>query len=276
MSDYRDDRAALRERVRSLETELEIAQSEQERLRKREQEAQELLQENARLMKECEALKLEAKVSPLARQRPLFIAGVVVSILIAGVVVAALADTAERPKRTTLARLPPVPPEAGPKPVPTRTTPIAAVRSKSCRCAAEGDLPTRILTLTPGGEMSFGENRTHFAKFGFDVEGEVMSVSMDVGRETVPPSRVEGGMLHMLMACIDDRVVFAQGQRITAWAWETGRVLWNTTLPEPVGNSENGALAAECTPMEIKQGYLQLPTPGGVVPVALADGARMK
>jgi hypothetical protein len=162
-----------------------------------------------------------------------------------------------------------------PKPKPS-AKPIQATRSASCRCPAKDGIPDRTLTVTPNGEMSFGADRTHFAKFGFDVDGDVMSVAMSAGRETVPPSRVEGGELRMLMACAPDRIVFAQGQHINAWSWETGRMLWSTTLPEPVGSSKNGPLSAECTPMEIKKGTLQVPTAGGIVAVALADGARKK
>ncbi len=255
MSDYRDDRPALRDRIRVLEQELERARTELEGLRERAAEAEELFRVNAKLTTDLEALRLRNK-KKLAPERKQALFSLLGAVGIAGFgvfiyVASARKTPPSKPPRST--------PKAAaakgkaPRPKPS-AKPVQATRSASCRCPKEGDTPDRTLTVTPNGEMSFGADRTHFAKFGFDVDGDVMSVAMSAGRETVPPSRVEGGELRMLMACAPDRVVFAQGQHITAWSWETGDVLWNTTLPEPVGSSKNGPLSAECTPMRDREG----------------------
>ena len=279
MSDYRDDRPALRDRIRVLEGELERtrgelseAQAEIESLKERAAEADSLFQENARLSVSLKKLERKKK----GPQNPMKVMGpvMVVGIVLAGGAVPLMALCSGRSSSKASTPKVALPPKAKAKPTATPQPPPKppATRSSSCRCPAGDAGAEQVLTVAANGSMSFGGDRTYFAEFAMD--DETTAVSLAAARETVPPSRVEGGKLHMLMACAADRVVFAQGQRITAWDLQTGDALWNTTLPEPVGSSVNGALSAECSAIAVKKGRVMVPTPGGTLSVSLEDGSR--
>lgn len=244
MSDYRDDRPALRQRIEALEAELSRSQD-----------------RVAELEERLRAPPVESKPKLGAfRKPPLPAIAIVGLVAVAMAAIIALTTSQSRVAAPIAAqpRQAPVPTPAKPPEPPPRTA------SVSCRCETEvkGSV---VLMYRANGSMSMGGNSTYFLDAGLRVSGPSgeRNVELAPNRDTAPPSALEGGNDRLLLACLQDRIVLALGHRATAWAFEDGRQLWTATLPAPVGQQKNGPLSIECDPLEVKDGVIEVPHPGG-------------
>ncbi len=125
------------------------------------------------------------------------------------------------------------------------------------------------------GSRTLGTRKTHYPTFGLEVSsnGHERHFDLEAEVETAPPDELAGGNVELVVGCLDDRVVFAYQQRVSAWSYATGKRLWSATLPAPVGHTEKGALHVSCTSAPVKQGKVSIAHAGGKTVFDGLDGS---
>ncbi len=187
---------------------------------------------------------------------------------------------ARAPARPRAALTVPKPRTASPR-APKKAAPTyTPTRAAGCACTGENG-KSAWLDYYSSGMMSLGRSQTHYATFGLGVlegtkEKHFDHLATDV--ETAPPDQLPGGNVDLVVGCLDDRIVFAYGQRVTAWSFETGRPLWNATLPAPVGQTKNGSLHVTCSreKAKVKDGKVTIATAAGNLVLDGKDGSRLE
>lgn len=259
MSDYRDDRGALRQRVEALEAELEKSQG----------RVADLETDLERALAKREEPKPVAPRVAMDKRRAQLVAVIGGAALVVGAIGIVLVLSLEN---TTRARREPEPAAkpavTAPKPVPPVLAPW--LTSTSCQCAGEKDEQVRLL-YRANGSMSFGGNRTYFLSMAFRIGALEMEIAP--GIDTVPPSKLEGGDTKLLLACTREKMVLAFGHRVSAWRLDDGKVAWSATLPAPVGQGKNGPLSIECEALAVKADVIAIPYAGGVAKLSAKDGS---
>jgi len=243
VTDYRDDRQALRQRVDDLERELEDAKE-----RAADRDAL-----GARIEElEREKAKLEGRLAGRRRPNSLVFVFVAMAVTSLGVALVAI----------FLLRAPPKPPAPPPPiPMPRKVAPRTPApvpeplweESSTCRCPGDASAPAVVLAFQEGGTLSFGGDVTRFVSWQLQVTpagGDRRDVALAADVETVPAQRVHGGRVELLMACLPESLVLAQGQRVSAWSVESGQELWSHALGTPVGSAKSGELAVGCTALK--------------------------
>jgi hypothetical protein len=260
VSDYRDDRGALRQRIEALEAELEKSQGRVADL--------ETDLERERAERDKPKPKLVQASTPLDKRRAQRVTMIVGAAVVVGAIGAGLAISLESTTRARQEDKPAAKPVvATPKPVPPVLAPW--LTASSCRCAGEKDEGVELL-YRANGAMSFGGNSTYFMNVALRT-GE-LELQLAPGIDTVPPSKLEGGETKLLLACTKDKMVFAFGHRVSAWGMDDGKVAWSATLPAPVGQGKNGPLRIECETLEVKDDVIAIPHAGVVTKLAAKDG----
>lgn len=69
-------------------------------------------------------------------------------------------------------------------------------------------------------------------------------------------------------------MLLALGQCVSAWALNDGRLLWSSTLPAPVGHTENGPLCMACDMAPVKDRIVTLRHAGGTTRIDGKDGSQ--
>lgn len=265
MSDYRDDRGAMRQRIEALEAELE-------RATERNQDLEEEL-ERARI-EESEALEKSAKApaATTSAQRQQIAALVAGGTLI--VCVGMLLTTWDRGKRTVAPAVAPTPkpsPVSSPSliPLPPR------IGSGTCTCRDAKGRSVR-LAYRHAAALSFGGNTTY--ALDVTLQSDTSDPELVLGLDTVPPSKLEGGDSRFGMACGTDRMLLAFRQRASAWSLADGSLLWSVDLPGAggVGQGKNGQLRIECDVLATKDGAVTIPRAEGALRLSLQDGSLIK
>jgi hypothetical protein len=243
VSDYRDDRQALRQRVDDLELELGEAKeraADRDALGARVEEL------------EREKAKLEQRLA--GRPRVTLPVGILLAVAVGMIAMAAAGIIV---MRSSPPRPPPPPPvPTSRKVAPPTRTPVSEplwLESSTCRCPGDENAPKVVLAFQEGGTLSFGGDVTRFVSWQLRVTsagGDRRDVALAADVETVPAQRVHGGQVELLMACSSESLVLAQGQRVSAWSVESGQQLWSHALGIPVGSAKSGSLSVRCTPLE--------------------------
>lgn len=262
MSDYRDDRGALRQRVEALEAELEKSQG----------RVADLERDLATVRAERDEPEPKPSALPVDKRAQLVVGFGVVAVLLAGLGIVATLSL----EKTTGARHEeqPAVKVAAPLPRPAATPTVAPwVASSSCHCSGT-DGENVALVYRAGGAMSFGGNSTYFLNAAFRT-GE-LDMAIALGLDTVPPSKLEGGDTRLLLGCAKERMVLAFGHRVSAWGLGDGKVAWSTTLPAPVGQGKNGPLRIECEALDVKNEVIAIPHAGGTAKLSVKDGSLVK
>jgi hypothetical protein len=270
VSDYRDDRSAMRQRIEALEAELERAT-----------ERNEDLEEDLRLLRleESDALAETTKphaggsTSTSADKRQ------IAALVIGGATIICVGmalTTWDRDAQRATATAQPTPKNS---PVPSqRATPTPVqprVASATCRCLDAKGRSVR-LAYRPSAVMSMGGNMTYSLDVALEADNRDPELPLEL--DTVPPSELKGGDSRFAMACGADRMVLAFRQHATAWSLEDGTRLWSVSLPGAgaVGQGKNGPLRIECDTLESRDGVVTIPRADGKARLALENGSPIK
>lgn len=277
MNDYRDDRQVLRQRAEELARELEQARARAASAERDAARAEEL---------ERQVDELQAQLSALRHGRrrtfpvPFVLTGVAVVFAVGWTLVFRSREASGPAPQVTARATADPKPASTPKRAPS-TKPIELTVSETCRCVS-GSGVTAALAYRAGAVMSLGGHATHMPSLALRVLGLAsdraapLDIPLRVGPHSVPPAKVEGGDVRMLMACLSDRMVLAYEQRVSAWSIEDGQPLWSATLPAPVGTAQSGPLRFECDalPAETK-GRVVIAHAGGKTTLNAEDGSPL-
>jgi hypothetical protein len=271
VSDYRDDRGALRQRVEELEQALERSEQSNKELRGALRKAREPEQPP----------KVPKPHKPLRYTNIPFVLVAAAIVASAGLFVTVMCDVADPARYPEPARLDPrpdPPPESDDwgdrtRPIPTDdprpSTPNQApfADSRSCRCPGAG-APHTLAYRSSSGDGS-----------ALDVVEAMLrgtpTVELLLSSETVPPSALASKKTQLLMACSARNMVLAFGQRVTAWNLANGDAIWIATLPASVGRAEPGAFELECKQLKVTDGAITIEHEGGKTRLSLKDGERI-
>ncbi len=289
VSDYRDDRPALRQRIDALQAELKQARVRADRADQAERRASELEREVLALQGKLEALSPRPAQTPERSQWVMFAAfGTGMLALVGGWLVVSMRSTAPVERQI---RVPPVtraddsPPTPKPRPAP----PPMEV-SPSCQCG--DDATDRVaLAYRVGATMRMGGQATYMLSYALHrlgVAGErketadggaepgLAAFPLVTGVQTVPPGRLEGGDVTLLLQCLPGRMVLAFEQRVSAWSLQKGDPLWSATLPAPVGSARNGPLRIACERLPEPPGEIVvIPHAAGKTRLNIDDGSQV-
>jgi hypothetical protein len=263
VSDYRDDRGALRQRVEALEAELEKSQA----------RVADLETDLAKVRGSRDEPEPKPSALPVDKRHTQLLAGFgAVAVLLGGLGIVAVLSPAKptgaRHEEQAAVKV------ATPLPKPASTPTVAPwVASSSCHCSGT-DGESVALVYRAGGAMSFGGNSTYFLNAAFRA-GE-LDMAIALGLDTVPPSKLEGGDTRLLLGCTQERMVLAFGHRVSAWGLGDGKVAWSATLPAPVGQGKNGPLRIECDALDVKDEVIAIPHAGGTAKLSVKDGSLVK
>jgi len=258
VSEYRDDRAALRERIAELERELEKARKEAQRPQR----------------------KLSGTVTPGDRLLQYWF--ILVSFAVAFGLFFGSRCSRDAPVAATD---PPEPPSPTLSPVtepPTAERPPVWELSTTCRCPPGEGRPGFVLAYAARDSINGGFSVAHFVDWALRFDAPTTASRREVPLSaddvrTVPGERLLGGSAELMFACLPDRVVFALGRRVTAWSTDDGRELWTSALPADVGATEIAKVKVECQRLEVDTKLrIKFPHSRGATRLEGVDGSEVR
>jgi hypothetical protein len=263
VSDYRDDRGALRQRVEELEEALERSERANSRLEADLEKARKPQPQPPPRPDEPKPAKIHE--TPSER---LVLGLVSAGVILIGVFLVPKWLETKPPYKPpdTPPALPSLPlwPDIPSRPAPDPsaiTRPSAGApftEAPSCRCEVGGAATTLAYrSLGTSVEAAFGS---------------AQPIELRLGSETVPPDTLEPKTTEMLLACDSEHMMLAFGKRVTAWNRETGDAMWIATLPANVGSVRPGPLKLECVKLPVKNGFITLVHAGVSTRLSMKDG----